>query len=373
MVKNEQNQDLGVLRLVCYEKGKLPYGKGTKEQHWCEQIFSSYISHLGKPISSATIVLINGKKDFDDLSQEERENIISLNEIIAFSAISNREFFGLGRSYCNRDNFTIILQAFNDEVDFISTTQKRRDGHTMSAMPLEMFKVFQPFHVSTNEPIQINVQLIKALMTARERMGRRWQSLEDALFFYGYANTDDQKMFMHQEIVMAVSAFQRLLECNSSGVDELVKGFMNFMKPSKSINPKTLERFKKAERKLKGDTVRELWIRDLCLQRNNSAHGKRSSNSPFLWNMQEHLLFSAYLFPLVLKCKLQEEGFYELEESDLFEIDLAEKLLSAEVFQKHKDKQGYEKWPWDEIRGHERFTWHINKALKSIDYQADKA
>jgi hypothetical protein len=77
----------------------------------------------------------------------------------------------------------------------------------------------------------------------------------------------------------------------------------------------------------------DAWVQDFCNSRNAAAHGVSSDAMSSVWSTQNHLLFSAWLFPLMVKKVLANAGLYQLSDEDLLcrsrcEAFIAHDLLS---------------------------------------------
>ena len=76
------------------------------------------------------------------------------------------------------------------------------------------------------------------------------------------------------------------------------------------------------------------WVHDFCAARNAAAHGPANSEKGSIWPRHNHLIFSAWLLPLIVKKLLVQAGLYEFSAEDKaaragFEVFLAHDLLAA--------------------------------------------
>jgi len=84
-------------------------------------------------------------------------------------------------------------------------------------------------------------------------------------------------------------------------------------------------------------SILEAWLREFTRLRNCFAHGNYSNTGPLVWTLSEHLLLSAYVFPLLLKLNLDSfdhQSTYRLNrlcwnQLELFEVLLAESNYHA--------------------------------------------
>lgn len=365
--KDDEEIDLEKVKLIPYIKGKLP-GKGRNEvQLTCDKIFEPYIVSIIKPtedsptqlesINDCTILLLKDKELFQDYDEDEKTFLFSIAEIIAFSGISKREYFvgNLG-FYCNRDDFTFIILGFRENPAGVQIATRRRDGKMTSYISEDVYKVLRPHNIKYGFlPVKFDIPLIKSLLIAQEKLdGENWSLFADAIFHFNRANTDSDQITQHQEVVLIISAFERLLDCNRGKENELVKKFLDTFKPEENLYITKSTRTKDSKSKNSNETLRERWMRDFFRLRGEYAHGKKTSKKNAIWKTHEHLLLGSYLFPLVVKCKLKKDGFYTLSEEDTCDINVFEGLANADLFTNTQK--------WNDIRWNSCFKQKLRKA-----------
>lgn len=345
--KEAKEVDLKAIRLVRFLRGTM----GTL----CDRILEPYVLSKDEPINEAILFLLRDKEIFADLDEDERNFLFSAAEIIAFSGLSKREYFLPGDiSYCNRDDFIFIIQQSREDSDGATIITRRRDGYTKTYVTGESYKVEIPLHIK-NFPVKLDIPLIEALLNAQEKLSDKWLLYSEAIFHFNHANTDNDQVPEHQEVVMMVSAFERILGCNRGKEDDLVDKFLEIFKPKENLDMAKCTRIKDSKSKNCNETLREIWIRDFYRLRNDYAHGKKLSKKPLIWKSYEHLLLGSYVFPLVLKCLLKEDGFYELSEDDTLDINGFEELADADLFTNTNE--------WNRIRSDLYFKEQLRKAL----------
>jgi len=370
----KENIDLGEVELVrfikCYRPGK--------NQQIYDRILESYVlrDKYNTPIKESTLLILKDKCDFQDFSEEEKNYLFSISEIIAFSGLSKREYFNtVHLGYCNRDNFAFFIQSFRQDSNdiHIVTTPRFRDCPELHVSNKE----FIPPHVSHGNFIDLDIPLVKSLMKAREDY-EKWELYNDAIFHFNLANTDNYSISPYQEVVLIVSAFERLLDCNNKGQkreDDLIAKFLYTFKPKEDLDKNKSARIRNSKYAKSDKTLREIWLRDFYQLRGDYAHGNLSSKRSPIWKAHEHLLLGSYIFPLVVKCKLEKDGFYTLTENDkpeisklgididMFNIDVFERLVGAELFNKTEDQSEFE---WNRIRESYMLEWIKVKAMEHL-------
>ena len=356
-LKLQQDVDIGNIKLVRFVRGR----NRDTEQITCERILAPYVARNDKPIEESTLVLFKNRDIFQEFDDREIDFLFSFAEIVAFSGLSKREYFGLGHwQYCNRDDFSFVIQRFREDSDGISIVTRRRDGTRTNYITGSVFKERMPYHINYNT-VRLDVPLIKGLLDIQEKRVDRWPLYSDAIFYFNHANTDSYQISEHQEVVMIISAFERILECSRGREDDLVESFLQVIVPKKDIIQS--ERVKNSKYQDSGKPLREIWLRDFFQLRGDYAHGKRLSKRPYIWKSHEHLLLGSYIFPLLVKCILAKDGFYQLTDEDISDIDVFERLAEANLFEKPDNQKSSVDWKWNRIRAQFKLNQIIEEAV----------
>lgn len=255
---------------------------------------------------------------------------------LAFSALAARQFFG--HRYWNADNVRLVLQAFTPEgAGGALVTTRRRDGHTDNYITKSAFSETRPRHVGSFAlPRDLDVTLMHALEAAAAARGPSCPRMEDAIRLFVGANTDNSDVDLHTELVDTVGAFSRLF-----GVwDEraTIAGFLHAL-PAPSteegeepfgpkVNADLVRRARAAKK-----AIREAWLADAYRLRGSYGHGDVSAPAyPATWQVHEHLLLAAFVFPLVMKGVLAQGGFYEFTKDDDMANAVFDTLATYDAF-----------------------------------------
>ncbi|PWK32577.1 hypothetical protein [Pseudomonas sp. OV226] len=333
---------LGELSLIPYEHGKAPGTIYGVSQEIIDAVLENYGDVAFTPSLNAftnvrKATLITWADDADGLDLPESQIFVRLEQAryIAFSALAQRRFCSHG-GYCNADGYQIIAQGFVAErPGSISITTRRRDGFTRTYISRTSSPRFiRPEHVNSSLHLEIDETLARALLELP--LGNLKNRIDDAIEKYLLANTDSASMPPHAELVLMRSAFETLLGA-SYNKNDLCNKFIEHFRGELPNPPKWGNGvFTEAcWRKRWPKTTRPLnaWVEDFCDARNSAAHGARANGQSSIWQSQNHLLFSAWLFPLMVKKVLVDVGLYQLSDEDLAarkgcEAFLAHDLLS---------------------------------------------
>lgn len=347
-VQVAEPQDIAEFGLVPFRRGLAPAGRGTAEQAIFDGLLAPYHSG-GAPIAQATLIRNGGGDLTRELSDEERGALFVFSELLSASGLSEREFFGLGLSYQNRDNFRLVIQGFSGDARGAAITTRRRDGSTMNYWPEGSYRVQKPDHIPLHGRTALDLELFNLLLAYRE--SNDWEAVYEAILGFNLANTDSSDISEHIEAVLLVGAFERLFDCHHGKEDELAERFSATVVPTAikgprttGASPETLKRFAKSK------SVRDMWIRDFFRLRGNLAHGKVESKYQPAWGLRNHLLLGSFVFPLALKLRLHAAGAYELTERDQEAIDIFEEQLLHDHFAPVGDLDDPRAYPWNRVR-----------------------
>lgn len=358
------NEDItvGGFSLVRYSRGNLPLGSGTEEQEMIDDVLKPYLEGPGQPIIQATLLRTNKRRLFEELNDEERADVFIFAELLSLSGLSQRTFFQQIGGYWNRDHFRLIGQKF-DRSSGSCITIRRRDGMTQQFWSEDEYVFHKPEHVLLDTLIKLDKPFLESLLKAQELS--IWTDVYESILNYNLANTDSAAVTEHTEVVLMVSAFERVLKCDHGKEDDLANKFSKVFAPSNEIALDScawLATDQMRDRFRKSGYVRDMWIRDFFRLRGNMAHGKVTSRSPQVWPPPVHLLLGSFAFPLLLKAILQQNKIYELSQNDQFWIDTFESLACANIFNSNH-KRGDE-YAWNIIIEKKRRECRINSAVK---------
>src|SRR5262249_59659883 len=84
--------------------------------------------------------------------------------------------------------------------------------------------------------------------------------------------------------------------------------------------------------------------------RNAFGHGKTKVEPTPSWNVDEHLLFGAVTFPLLLKRVLSKTGYYRMTRVDEREVDALEPRMLCDLRTRvDDDAESQPPHPWVEV------------------------
>jgi hypothetical protein len=336
----------GQFDLIPYDRDRKPGGVGPQLQSVVDAITRPYVYQGDYPIRTAALLKVGDGEVTRHLSEDDVSTAFAFAELLACAGLAGREFFSVaGILYSNRDAFRLSIQHFQRTDGPTTVVTRRRDGSTKTLYDDAVYRVHKPKYVECSDAI--DEPLLEALLSAQAKLeDGRWAEIYEAVFSFNLANTDGDLFSKEMEVVLTISAFERLAGTASGRERDLALAIKDLLIPvaDPSLSDCTKLSNAQLQRALrKGQAVREIWIRDMFRLRGHLAHGRTASNYPSIRSINEHLLLASYAFPLVLKRRLTNEGLYSLTKNDNFSVFAFEKLAATDMAVRTEEGQTH---PW---------------------------
>lgn len=327
------------------------------EELICQRLFKSYKVNPSLEISGLTIFKHKNKDQFESLNDDEMMDVIAISEIISFASLTEREFFS-HHPYTNSSAHAIVLQKFTDKSKFVVIDARRRDGVSSNVIPDEINLVLKPHHVPSNS-FTFDKHLAHSLVECRE--STHWPRFHETIFSYLKANTDDNAVQIHSELMFALGAFERVLNINNGRCDDLAISFRDILAKVLREENKSSDGGRDLKKLCKYDSLREIWIRDFCSCRGDMAHGRRKQSYPSIWRAEEHLLLASEILPVLIKIELSKLSLYSMTDEDkrrIYYFD--QRLRQASLFKIGENHQA-PIFGWSAARSKAVWEWNIKK------------
>jgi hypothetical protein len=295
------------------------------------------------PVRRATIIASTAQ-------QLTTSDLAALQYISVLCGISDRTFSN--SLYLCSENLHITVQPYTSPVvrPFTPSVGTRtKTGNAGTGFTAGLFREAKPWHVAHQQingnpafNLQFDTTLAQTLWAFHSNQGPRkvhWDSyLFPSLFSFHFANTDG--LTQQIECIYSHTAIERLLLGPGHKENVLVatalalihnKGIQFSAFQNTNRNWQTIT-FRQNRQLTQPQSIFEAWLREFTRLRNCFAHGNYSNTGPMVWTLNEHLLLSAYVFPLLLKLILDSfdpGSTYRLSrfcwnQLELFEVLLAE-------------------------------------------------
>lgn len=295
-------------------------------------ILGSYVNLAGCSVSNATIV-VRPKQDppwnfFHENEieiQNEYDSIRKATLFLLLAVFSKNEYFRQGGIYVNSAQFQFYLQNFTDPVQNLSFQSRRRDGLSLSAgYKHGEVKLTVPLQNKGNlsKTIPVDDALICALNCCLSKNTNFTRHLEEALSFFSLATTDSDFMLSGAEIILMGSAFEQLLATEgayelSCSFGCLWEDYGNVLVEKCRTHLRTdIQIDREHEMAQKKWYVHRKWIQELHQLRSAYVHGEDINAKSWGWTVFEHLVMSAFVFPLAVKLLSAKEKYYTLTKQD---------------------------------------------------------
>lgn len=328
------------MRLIPYERGRLPGELLGIPQEALDGVLGNYGdrgygAHSYHPIHQAALISWDDDTPGLDVSDAQIQYRLVQGYYLAFSALAGRRLcstFG----YYNADTLQIVAQRFDVRSPTHSCiTTRRRDGGTQNMLAGSRgLKFIRPYHVDNSARVSLDVTLLEALNRLPD--GELKQRIDEAIITFLRANTDASSLDERSELILMRVAIDTLLGASHDKPafrKAINEHFDELPNPpiwhKGSLDESTWRKHwdNNVERPL------DAWVHDFSAARNAAAHGPTTAQKGSLWLRHNHLIFSTWLMPLIVKKLLVQEGLYELNAEDKvaregFEVFLAHDLLA---------------------------------------------
>lgn len=328
------------LRLIPYERGRLPGELLGIPQEAFDGVLGNYGdrgfgSQPSQPIQQAAVIIWDEDTPGLEASDAQIQQRLVQCSYLAFSALVGRSLCST-LDYCNADTLQVVAQRFDVASPAPScVTTRRRDGGTQNMLAGRGgLKFIRPYHVDNSSRITLDIPLLEALL--KLPVGELKERIDEAVVSFLRANTDASSIDERSELILMRVAIDTLLDVphDKAAFRRAINEHFDELPNPPIWHKGSLDEQwwckhwdKHVNRPL------DAWVHDFCAARNAAAHGPANSEKGSIWPRHNHLMFSAWLLPLIVKKLLAQAGLYELTAKDKvaragFEVFLAHDLLT---------------------------------------------
>jgi hypothetical protein len=285
-------------------------------------IFSAYRDVTGNPIDTGVVVCMDGKPDEWNISDADMPLVRRATLALFLACMSRNDYVRGWGSYVNSANFELVWQRFTYPISSVTLVARRRDGHqTTGGYSHQEIRITEPLQARLSGAVGVDLRLLNALDASNAQpVGQRIQS---ALAFVALASTDSGVMLDSAEVILIVSAVEQLIDGAENGrefckrVSRLLDRF-GAVRVADSLTERVVIVIDpKYEVDQKQWWLHKKWAEEIYDLRSSFVHlGSRDNSRSWGWTNLEHLLMSAFTFPLLVKLLLNEAGTYELHVED---------------------------------------------------------
>lgn len=320
---------VGPVRLIPYERKHAPADGPHVAQADIDGVLKAYAVRKSVLVKAATLMEVGPWQLGQDADEETRRRLFRARELVAITALAERQLFRGHFDYCNFDTYAFVVQNYQPgNSGTFSFTTRHRDGNASRMWRAEEFAFVMPLHVESKATMKLDQALLAALLVADESDNLPY----DAIVEFNRANTDSDGIPTHTEVVLTKSAFEFLFDISQNVnefVDALGKAIPECVPVTKLDGP-LAQRWKDA--RTKATRPLDAWAREFCDVRGGAAHGTTRGGTRFVWSEEAHLAFTSILFPLLIKQRLAKGGFLTIDDRDALELAWIEEYLMYDPF-----------------------------------------
>lgn len=332
-------------------------------------ILSSYLNQAYTPSQTrenrvkklSLILWTNGDYDGDEIEV--------LQYVVSFAGICDRLFLGGDRYLCS-DNFKIVVQNYPTPITTPfdpSITTSKKYGTMTIGFSADIFREVKPRYIehqsipgNTNFRLIFNEEVAQCLwqfyLSTDGKQSVWMENIFPSLFSFHQANTDGNSQ--QTDCIYSEAAFEKLFLGNGHGEQNLVNNVLAFIQ-SKNVNFEAVTsttrnwqsityRPQRNQPAVSCNSIFEAWLRELVRLRNKYAHGGHTHQGSLVWSQWEHLLLSAFIFPLLLKLYISQfDGSitYTISNDDIKRVRIIEQMLAESNYaQETRPHSGTTRW-----------------------------
>jgi hypothetical protein len=337
---------VGPLRLIPYERGRLPGDGAHFRQQDIDGVLRAYALRKDQLIERASLVELGDWHLGQDSDGRVCEDLFRARELMAFAALAERRLFRGHMDYCNFDTYAFVIQNYHaGGTGAFSFSTRRRDGGAQYLWDADEFTFLKPLHVEANAKLKLDEPFLAGLFNADDADKLPYGAIVE----FNRANTDSQDVPTHTETVLTKSAFEYLFGIGQ-GVNEFADALRRAV-PVRDLETKFEGPLEKRWNGARPKAARplEAWAREFCDVRGGAAHGKKRGGARFVWSEEAHLAFASIFFPLLVKQRLAQECFLGITERDAIELELIEAYLMHDPFEPRPRSEQAHEHPWSRV------------------------
>jgi hypothetical protein len=299
-----------------------------------ENALKCYVRKNGKPIESCTIVLRARHQQAWNIPREHWNYANNAAKILALVCLAEQRFLeGHFSPHLNATMFHLIGQGVTAGSDQIAPFYPRRGGGLQIGGLRFKDIVFQrPSQIEGTDCRIINDQLLKALERARRFKAPCIDAIDSSLELFLLAHAETPELDWDSCTMLSAISFERLLEPSKSSAQALASTFADHWAPFLRIRIANAKRVK-PDQKFVSDQqhwpLHQKWMKELYEARSAAVHQGPRSEFSRNWSAWQHLVIAAFAYPLTVKLRLAEDGYYALSDRELGACDAIDQLLDS--------------------------------------------
>ena len=254
--------------------------------------------------------------------------------MLAFVALSEQEFFdGWASPHLNATIFRPLFQGVCAGTHRLSIIVNRRDGPLVSAGYQFQDVTFQaPLESMSTSCPHLSEPLVKAVNSAWSKSSVAWSSIVASLPAFLIANSESSELPSETCAMMSAIAMERLLSSDGNAY-RFSQAFADAWKPAGQIRVQKAKYAKATDEgypEQQNWFIHRKWAKELYEARSAAAHRVRHDHLSTNWSAWQHVVATAFAYPLVAKRLLEKEAAYELTRRERASCEAFDELLDSQ-------------------------------------------
>ena len=316
------------------------------------RLLSAYVDPQNRQILACSVAKVEDVEWFAPTRDAfEADNLVA---IVTAAGLANRRFFQDGLRYSTAIEFEGQCWSNVANAEGITDPWRRKDGDGLGFQHFDRPGLFRfPLPHFPNHHQDLDWKLANAIIEAIRAPAEFSSNLVSALHCFNLSNTDHQLTPASVELTLLSGAFDRLIEGTPQGHEaDFVDGMKRLREQAGPVTGQLPDE-RMVETPGANDTAFDIWTRDFYRARGDLAHGRQQYIRPRAWSQEEHILLGVFLFPLLLRAKLQARRFLSPEDSQQGVLQVFEDLLHLHPLE-HGHQADREEWRRIVLDGEER-------------------
>jgi len=295
----------------------------------------------GKSVKKLTVALMAGRTDLPVLESVALQQVEHATNLLMLSFMASNRYFAFS-PYANTSMSQLVAQRFVKESEYTTIVSRRRDG-TAQDGGYEHGEVIDqmPRAVHSCREATCDRGFLEAISEAVVPTTPMHRKLLLSLASFRLANSDDIQLDLLNELTLSEWAIEHFIgpcppgkgnEWYQETVHEFLKDYVSATADSSSRqeNHAPMETYPRT----KWPLIRQ-WAWEHYRLRNDITHGNDWEAKQWRWQIAEHCLFAAWLYPLLVKLEFQREGKYRLTRHDKAALGSIDDLLADESWRQN--------------------------------------
>jgi hypothetical protein len=299
-----------------------------------ESALKCYVRKNGEPIESCTIVLRARHQQAWNIPRKHWDIAVDAAKTLALACLAEQRFFeGHFSPHLNGTMFRLIGQGVAAGSDQIAPFYPRRGGGLqIGGLRFKDILFQRPPQIEGTDCGTINNRLLTALERAGRSKAPSANAINSSLEVFLLAHAETPELDLDSCAMLSAIAFERLLEPSKNTAQGVASAFAEHWIPFSKIRIADAKRVRPDEKfvSVQHDwPLHRKWMKELYEARSAKAHAGPRSDFTRNWSAWQHLVIAAFAYPLTVKLRLAEDGFYPLSDREIGACEAIDELLDS--------------------------------------------